>query len=170
MRRAVAYHRNSQTCGAARIGSDLEPSPMIPITKSYMPRFCLKNRRYEAAINAYEKAMEMSPDAGLILAGYGRALLAPIRPRAMPRRCAFWKWPLPAKGLQQPPDARSGHGLCARWPRWHAAWATAERAALEGDFDTAALHARRATGLLPQGSSGWLRAQDVLRLSETQNK
>ena len=44
---------------------------------------------------------------------------------------------------------------------------TAERYALVGNIKTAGTHAKRAAGLLPQGSPGWNRAQDVLRAAET---
>jgi predicted Zn-dependent protease len=45
-----------------------------------------------------------------------------------------------------------------------AALATAERFALAGNIDDATLHARRATEAIPEGSPGWLRAQDILSL------
>ena len=44
--------------------------------------------------------------------------------------------------------------------------ATAERYALLGDLKNAAVHAKRAIGLLPQGSPGWNRAQDVLNAAK----
>jgi predicted Zn-dependent protease len=42
--------------------------------------------------------------------------------------------------------------------------ATAERYALVGDLNSAVSLAHRAAGILPQGSPGWLRAQDILAL------
>ncbi|MGR3716501.1 MAG: hypothetical protein ACU0B1_07130 [Thermohalobaculum sp.] len=45
-----------------------------------------------------------------------------------------------------------------------AALATAERYALTGSIKDAMLHARRAAAALPEGSPGWLRAQDILSL------
>ena len=39
---------------------------------------------------------------------------------------------------------------------------TAERYALLGRLEDAEIHATRASGLLPNGSGGWQRAQDVL--------
>ena len=46
---------------------------------------------------------------------------------------------------------------------------TAERYALLRQFDTAAVHARRAIGLLPQGSPGYRRSQDILAAAESGN-
>jgi len=48
-----------------------------------------------------------------------------------------------------------------------ASLATAERYALQGRLKDAGIHAKRAAGLLPRGSAGWNRAQDVLRAAKT---
>ncbi len=170
MRRAVAYHRNSEGDAALR---ELERlilnHPADPYYQELYAQVLFENRRYDAAIVAYERAIQMSPDAGLILAGYGRALLAPDSPARNAEALAA----LEAAFARERRNARLMRDLAMAYARdgqdGMAAWATAERAALEGDFETAALHARRATGLLPQGSSGWLRAQDVLRVAETKN-
>jgi predicted Zn-dependent protease len=45
-----------------------------------------------------------------------------------------------------------------------ASLATAERYALQGHRKDAMVHARRASAVLPEGSPGWLRAQDILSL------
>jgi predicted Zn-dependent protease len=47
------------------------------------------------------------------------------------------------------------------------ALATAERASLIGDPGTAMVSARRAMAGLPQGSSDWIRAQDIMMVSQT---
>ena len=49
-------------------------------------------------------------------------------------------------------------------PDGMAALATAERFALRGNIKDAMVHARRAAKALPEGSPGWLRAQDILSL------
>ena len=43
-----------------------------------------------------------------------------------------------------------------------AALATAERYALQGRLKDAEVHAKRASGLLPRGSGGWRRAEDIV--------
>ncbi len=43
---------------------------------------------------------------------------------------------------------------------------TAERYAFQGRLKDAGIHAKRAVGLLPRGSAGWQRAQDVLSATE----
>ena len=47
------------------------------------------------------------------------------------------------------------------------ALATAERADLIGDTRTAMMSARAAMASLPQGSSDWVRAQDIVMVSQT---
>ena len=46
-----------------------------------------------------------------------------------------------------------------------AALATAERFVLEGRFRDADRNAERAAALLPEGSPGWRRAQDVITMA-----
>ncbi|MCP5114953.1 MAG: hypothetical protein GY953_29335 [bacterium] len=48
-----------------------------------------------------------------------------------------------------------------------ASLATAERYALIGRTKDAVSLARRAAGILPKGSPGWLRAQDILKLDSS---
>jgi predicted Zn-dependent protease len=44
---------------------------------------------------------------------------------------------------------------------------TAERYAMIGRLEDAEIHATRASGLLPNGSGGWQRAQDVLSAAKS---
>jgi predicted Zn-dependent protease len=52
----------------------------------------------------------------------------------------------------------------------HAALVTSERYALQGRMKDAGIHAKRAADLLPRGSAGWQRAQDVLSAAEASAK
>ncbi len=47
---------------------------------------------------------------------------------------------------------------------------TAERYAMIGKLEVAEIHARRASDLLPNGSGGWQRAQDVLSAAKAARK
>jgi predicted Zn-dependent protease len=98
----------------------------------------------------------------LILAGYGRALLAvnsasgnaeALRVLTKARTLDPYS-PLMLRDLGLA-HARAGNtGM--------AALMSAERYALIGRLKDAEPHAKRAQGLLPRGSSGWNRAQDIL--------
>ena len=50
------------------------------------------------------------------------------------------------------------------------ALATAERFALEGRFRDSERNARRAADLLPEGSPGWRRAEDLITITERVQK
>ena len=51
-----------------------------------------------------------------------------------------------------------------------AALATAERFLLEGELGDAGRNAARAAALLPEGSPGWRKAEDVLRMTRRATK
>ncbi|WP_326491416.1 hypothetical protein [Rhodovulum sulfidophilum] len=108
----------------------------------------------------------MAPKEPLILAGYGRALLALDRPAENRKALAA----LEKARARDPRDPRMLRDLAVAYARTGnngmASVATAERYAVAGRMKTAAVHARRAEGLLPRGSPGWLRADDILAAAE----
>ena len=118
------------------------------------------------AVPQYREAARLAPQEPLIKAGLGRALLQLGTARA------------DAEALRVLQDARRGdladhaslRDLATAYDRagdrGMATLATAERYALLGDVKNAVSLARRASGILPQGSPGWLRAQDILKLDQ----
>ena len=122
---------------------------------------------FAAAANAHGRAVQLRPNDGLLQAGYGRALLASGNVRAA----------LPALERARRIDFRDGSMLrdlsvayARTGQRGMASLITAERYALRGRLEDAGIHAKRATGLLPEGSGPWQRAQDVLLASERAEK
>jgi predicted Zn-dependent protease len=121
-------------------------------------------------VNAYAKALKGAPHNALIMAGYGRALLAAGGANNE------------AKALKILIKARANDGQNPRLLRdlavayakagnpGMAALVTAERFAINGRFADAATHAKRAIGQLPQGSAGARRAQDILFVAERLSK
>lgn len=120
----------------------------------------------DQAVPLYRKAVALAPGEPLLEGGLGRALLAlndkPADAEAL-------------KVLQDarrsdPGDASALRALATAYSRagdeGMASLATAERYALTGQTKDAKLHARRAAAVLPEGSPGWLRAQDILALSD----
>ncbi len=109
----------------------------------------------------------MSPNDPLLLAGYGRALLADgqttdalkvlEKARARDYRNARLMQDL---GMAYAKVGNNGMASAV----------TAERYALQGRLVDAGIHAKRAVGQLPEGSPGWQRAQDVLIASERAKK
>mgnify|MGYP000259132803 CR=1 FL=1 len=168
LRRAIAYHRQPDSDRAlSEVDALVAMRPSDAYYHELRGQILYESRHYPHAVAAYARAVELAPREPLILAGYGRALLAAdtasgnrqaldVLNRARARD-PFNPRLLRDLGLAH---ARLGqNGL--------ASVATAERYALQGRFDDAQIHANRASGLLPQGSPGWLRAQDVLGVAQT---
>ena len=168
MREASAYHQNRDLARAgAAIDGALEIRPEDPFYHELKGQILLENRRFEDSVDAYGAAVELAPRNSLILAGYGRALLADGQTE---------------KSLQILEKARTrdyrndrlmqdlGAAYAQTGNNGMASVVTAERYALLGRLDDAGIHARRAIGLLPEGSPGWQKAQDVLIASERDKK
>ncbi len=168
MREASAHHQNRDLARArAAIDGALEIRPDDPFFYELKGQILLENRRVPEAVDAYGAAVGMAPNNALILAGYGRALLADGKTK---------------KALQVLEKARARDYRNARLMQdlgsaysqvgnnGMASAVTAERYALQGRLDDAGIHAKRAVAQLPEGSPGWQRAQDVLIASERAKK
>ena len=160
MRRAIAHHENSKTRKAlAEIDKAIAARPNDPYMHDLRGEILMQSRNFEAAVNAYGRAVKLAPRNGLVLAGYGRALLATGRTdaarSALERsRSIDFRDGVMLRDLAQA-YAKSGQ-------RGMATLITAERYALRGDLKNAGIQAQRASGLLAEGSGPWQRAQDVL--------
>ncbi|WP_170343972.1 M48 family metalloprotease [Ruegeria atlantica] len=168
MREASAHHQNRDLDRARRaIDEALALRPNDPYYYDLKGQILLENRKIGAAVEAYGNAVEMAPNDALILAGYGRALLAQgqtkqalsvlEKARARDYRNARLLQDLGVAYAQVGNDGM-------------ASTVTAERYALQGRLKDAGIHAKRAVARLPEGSPGWQRAQDVLIASERLNK
>ncbi|MGI3185790.1 M48 family metalloprotease [Nioella aestuarii] len=168
LRRAIAYHRQPDTDRAmAEVDALVAMRPNDPYYHELRGQILYESRLYANAVAAYARAVELAPREPLILAGYGRALLA--ADTASGNRQALEV--LNRARARDPFNPRLLRDLGLAHARLGqngmASVATAERYALQGRFDDAQIHANRASGLLPQGSPGWLRAQDVLGVAQT---
>ncbi len=168
MREAMARHRNSQTRQAlSAIDQAIALRPQDPFYYDLKGQILMETRQFAAAANASARAVQLRPRDGLLQAGYGRALLASGNVRAA----------LPALERAREIDFRDGSMLrdlsvayAKTGQTGMAALITAERYALRGSLEDAGIHAKRATGLLPEGSGPWQRAHDVLLASERAEK
>ncbi len=168
MREAAARHKNSQTKRAIRaIDQAIALRPQDPFLYDLKGQILMETRQFGAAANAHGRAVQLRPNDGLLQSGYGRALLASGNVNAA----------LPALERARRIDFRDGSMLrdlsvayAKTGQRGMASLITAERYALRGRLEDAGIHAKRATGLLPQGSGPWQRAQDVLLASERAEK
>jgi predicted Zn-dependent protease len=118
----------------------------------------------EEAVPLYRRAVRLAPGETLLEAGLGRALLSLNQPEADAEALGV----LQNARRRDLGDAAALRALATAYSRagdrGMAELATAERYALTGAVEDAMLHARRAVTVMPEGSPGWLRAQDILSL------
>lgn len=126
----------------------------------------LQTGRPADAAPAYRKAIEFAPDAGPIRVALAHALLEQRDPkladeairslqlatRTEARSSFLWRL------MAQAYSMKGNAGMVA--------YTTAEEALARGDKPMARAQAERAEKMLPAGSPGWLRAQDIRALSE----
>lgn len=160
MREAIMYHREAKKSQAAKaIDQAISLRPKDPYLYELKGQILIESRNLDGALRAYKRAADLAPNNSLTLGGYGRALLA--KKRYKEARAVLEK----ARNIDFR-DARILRDLGATYAalgnRGMAAVATAERYALQGRMKDAAIQAKRAVGLLPVGSSGWRRADDIL--------
>lgn len=171
MRRAVAYHRRPDSQSALReIDRLLAKRPNDPFVHELKGQILLESRNFGAAVSAYGRAVSLAPKEPLIAAGYGRALLA-LKTKDGDRRALQ---ALTQARSRDPYDPSMLRDLAVAYARagqnGMASLVTAERYALNGRLKDAGVHAQRASGLLPRGSAGWNRAQDVLAAAKAAQK
>lgn len=167
IRRAVALHRLPDPAGALRaVDALVAKRPRDPFYVELKAQILLESGRAEESIPFWRRAAELAPREPLIRASLARALLA----RGDPKLDAEAVKLLEAATRDDPANAGALRDLALGYARTGreglAALATAERYALATRFADATLHARRAAALLPEGSPGWLRAQDILLVGE----
>jgi predicted Zn-dependent protease len=164
MRQAIAYHRlHNFPKAIASVNAALEIRPDDPYYYDLKGQILVENRKWEASVRAYETAVKLAPREPLVLAGLGRALLNAGKPKQALEQ-------LQRARARDYRDIRMLRDLALAYSKTGnngmASVVTAERYALQGRLVDAGIHAKRAIGALPTGSTGWQRAQDVLIASE----
>ena len=163
--RAIALHRLPDPDAAVAAADRLiAMRPNDPFYLELKGQILLESGRAAEAIPAYRAAVRLAPDEPLLKAGLGRALLQSNDPAASAEALKV----LEDARRDDLADASALRDLATAYDRagdrGMATLATAERYALVGDLGSAVSLAERAAGILPQGSPGWLRAQDILAL------
>ena len=168
IRLAIAHHReNNMTAALAAMDRAMAARPDDAYFHELKGQILMENRRWSAALAAYETADRLAPDNPLILGGLGRAQVAAGQ---LQNGLAT----LEKSRSRDFRDVRVMYDLALAYAQdgqpAMAALVTAERYALQGNLDDAGLQARRALRHLPNGSAAWQRAQDVLIASERHQK
>ncbi|MEM7268622.1 MAG: M48 family metalloprotease [Pseudomonadota bacterium] len=160
--RAIALHLLPDPDGAAaQVDRLIELRPNDPYYWELKGQILFESGRGEAAVGPYRKAVELAPEEKLIRGGLGRALLSLDDP-ALDAEAVSELEAATRDGQAEPILLRDLALAYARTGEdGKAALATAERYAARGSAEDAYRHATRATDLMPYGSPGWLRADDI---------
>ena len=156
--RAIAYHRQAELAKAlAEIDGLLAESPDDPFFHELAGQILFESGEAARAIAPLKRAVEILPAPMLRLA-LARAQIATGDPRAAIGHLQAV--------VETDPDATGGwRELAVAYGRdgqlGLSALASAEFSIRAGRQRDARRHAGRASRLLPQGSPGWLRAQDI---------
>ncbi|WP_052245421.1 M48 family metalloprotease [Halocynthiibacter namhaensis] len=167
LQRAIALHRQANTRKAiANIDALITARPNDPYYHELKGQILLESRDPAGAVRSYRRAADILPNQPLILAGYGRSLLAADTRSSL----ASAKTVLERSYAHDPRQPRMLRDLALVYSKTGnpglASLVTAERFALTGNMRNAKIHAQRAADQLPRGSQGWNRAQDVLRTTQ----
>jgi predicted Zn-dependent protease len=164
MRLAVAY-ANQGDLGTAisHLNRLRDLAPNDGYFQDLRAELYMRARQHQTAAREYTKAAEMLPRNALVRGGLGRALLATGNITAATDH-------LQRARDSDFRDASILRDLALAYAKQgktgHAALATAERYALSGRSKDAKINATRAARLLPEGSSAWRRAQDILSITD----
>ncbi|MGR3711534.1 MAG: M48 family metalloprotease [Shimia sp.] len=168
MRLAVAYHRQQDRANAlSHINKAIDLRPEDPFYYDLKGQILLQGRQFQDAVTAYRKAAELAPRDPLILGNLGRALITVDRPKEAltyleKSRSRDFRNARVLRDLGLAYSQVGNNGM--------ASLAAAERYALVGRLHDAEIHAQRALGLLPRGSSSYRRADDILVAAKRANR
>ncbi len=161
-RRTIALHRLPDPDSAIASADQLIAlRPEDPYYWELKGQILLESGRGREAVEPYRQAVALSPGDVLISGGLGAALLTLETPEGDAEALRV----LERAALEDPLEPRLRRSLAIAYARdgqdGMAAVATAERLAITGKLKDAKRMAERAKKLLPVGSPGWLRAEDV---------
>ncbi|HYG85694.1 MAG TPA: M48 family metalloprotease [Azospirillum sp.] len=165
--RAYAFFRRGEVKQALPIVDSLiRQEPQNPFFYEMKGDLMLQNGRAMDAVGPYRKAVSLAPDANPIRVSLAHALLEQRDPRQADEAI---------KNLQVASKSQQGQSaflwrlMAQAWSmkenQGMVAYASAEEAFAQGDRARAVAMAERAEKLLPAGSPGWLRAQDIRGLA-----
>jgi predicted Zn-dependent protease len=164
--RAIAWHRRPDPARAeSNLDTLLAARPEDPYYLELKGQILLESGRAGPAADAYRRGVALAPREPQILGGLGRALLNLDDPAATreARDVLARSAELDAANAAVLRDLALAEARLGN--EGAAALATAERFALAGAFRDAYRQAARAAALLPEGSPGWRRAEDLITVS-----
>ena len=161
--RAIAYYRAPQLDRAlVLIDALIREHPDDPYFNELKGQMLFENGRVADAVAPYEKAVRLLPESGLLKGDLARVQIETQDPALLEPAIAHLNTAL-REDRAQPFYWRQlaiAHGR--RGDMAESSLALAEEAMLLNRKEEARFHAGRAETLLPRGSPGWLKAQDIL--------
>lgn len=160
--RAIALYRQSDLAGALPlIDALIAEEPDNPFFHELKGQMLFEHGRIGEALEPYRRAVELMPDSALLRAELAHALIETNDPARLDEALEHLQ-------VSTRLDRRSPFAwrlMATAWGRkgneGMAAYALAEEALARGDKELARAQAEKAEALLPAGSPGWLRAQDI---------
>lgn len=167
--RAYAYHKSGYPDqAAAETAALVKLAPDDPYFLELEGQILLESGRPAEAIAPLREATRRSNNQPLIAATFGHALLATEDKANLAEAESVLRTAV-ARDKENPfAWMQLGTVYERKGDEPRTALATAERAHLMGDARTALVSARSAMANLPQGSTDWIRAQDIAMVAQTQ--
>ena len=166
--RAIAYYRRADLDHALPLVDGLiAEQPDDPYFRELKGQILFENGRNSEAMAPYRKSVELNPGSSLLQRDLARVLIEANDPALLEEAI---KHLLVSLGVDRT-DTLSWRQLAIAYGRQkktaESSLALAEEALLNGKSENAIFHAGRAEKLLPEGSRGWLQAQDILLIART---
>jgi len=161
--RAIAYYREPKLDTALDlIEALIREQPRNPYFHELKGQMLFENGRIQDAVGPYRTAIGLLPNSTLLKGDLARVLIETNDPALLEEAISHLRLTLKENPFQ--PfywrQLATAHGR--RDERAESSLALAEEAVLLGRRQEALYHAGRAEQLLPRGSPGWLKAQDIL--------
>lgn len=161
--RAVAYHRAANMDGAlAEIDALLELHPEDPYFHELKGQILFESGRADAALASYQTAALLLPGAPLIRANLAQVQIAKGDPDSLAQAVENLQASLRRERNRPSVWRQLGIAQGRLGNEAESSLALAEEAMLREKYPEAKYHAGKAEQIFPQGSPGWLKAQDIL--------
>lgn len=166
--RAYAYHKSGYPDQAAQETMALvKASPKDPYFLELEGQILLESGKPVEALAPLREATALSSNQPLIASTFGHALLATEDKANLAEAERVLRQAVARDNENPFAWLNLGTVYDRKGDEPRTALATAERAHLMGDVRTALMSARAAMAGLPQGSADWVRAQDIMMVSQT---
>lgn len=169
--RAVAhYQRGDIDLGIREIDSLIAEAPDNPFYYELKGQMLFENGRVQEAIGPHSQAVALKPESPLLRVNLAQAMLATEDPAYLAPSLESLRL-----AMRQDPEISIGwHQLAIAYARdgqeGMAALASAERYFRDNNRRDAFMHAQRALKMLPEGSPGSFRAQDIYDMVKPKNR